>query len=213
LAFRGTDEWVDWTRGNNQAFTPKADQYERAKKLVDKLQKALGDDLKHITGHSLGGGLAAATSMIFNIPATTFNAAGVNPDTVILYAGENAWDPEKAKTLITNYRMQGEVLTTAQEKAHIGIFPTILSTLILPNAVGTQIDVQPFNKNDEFMSLLDRSLSPIDLHGMDPMMDGLLIEPPKAEVKMDALLIESPKAEVKNEETKLINEVPDEKAA
>lgn len=60
-----------------QALGMDIKQYNQAIDLVTKLSKALGAENLVITGHSLGGGLASASSLATGIKAETFNAAGL----------------------------------------------------------------------------------------------------------------------------------------
>ena len=121
LAFSGTDDGAmdktDWKHGNSQAFNPHARQYSQAIELAQTLQSALGRQLTDITGQSLGGGLAAAASVLTGVRATTFNAAGLNPDTITVHGGSN--DGARMRSLITNYRVEGDPLTEAQEGSNI----------------------------------------------------------------------------------------------
>ena len=69
-----------------------------------------GDNLE-FTGHSLGGGLAATGAMATGQRADTFNAAGVNRMSDFYYG----LDRRNAAN-IDNHRVDGEVLTHAQEQ-------------------------------------------------------------------------------------------------
>lgn len=189
LAFRGTDDVRDIVGGNRQAFDPSAPQYEQARRLVQDLQLALGDKLTDLTGHSLGGGLAAATSMMTGLPATTFNAAGLNTSTVTTAGG--TWSDERSQHLITNYRVEDEILTSLQERGYIGSLPLAVSafaigpaglalqamTAALPDAAGRQITVDAIDAMGKPMSALERNnvfkMTPLDLHGMDYVLRGM----------------------------------------
>lgn len=196
LSFRGTDNGPDWGNGNVQAFSPSAPQYEQAITLAKRLQVALGDQFTDITGHSLGGGEGAAASMLTGVRATTFNAAGLNSETVTSRGG--TWDPARAKSLITNYRVNDEVLTSLQERGSIGSVPlSLLAPIIgpsavvlnglaaaLPDAAGRQITINAFDQNNRSMSWLERNnlfqMQPVALHGMDYVMRGMLINNAKS---------------------------------
>ncbi|MCK9282693.1 MAG: LysM peptidoglycan-binding domain-containing protein [Rhodocyclaceae bacterium] len=191
LSYRGTDNGPDWGNGNVQAFSPSAPQYEKGIELAKRLQFALGDQFTDITGHSLGGGLGAAASILTGIRATTFNAAGLNPETVTSRGG--TWSVERAQSLITNYRVQDEVLTSMQERGSFGSVPLSVLTpfigpsafalngaaALLPDAAGRQITIRAFDQNNQSMSLIERNnvfqMRPVDLHGMDYVMRGMLV--------------------------------------
>lgn len=64
-----------------------------------------------IAGHSLGGGLASATSMGSGKAGWTFNAAGLNAGTVEKYGGKILGSTDN----IQAYRVEGELLTKIQE--------------------------------------------------------------------------------------------------
>jgi hypothetical protein len=190
VAFRGTDDIRDFVSGNRQAIDPGAPQYKEARRLVERLQLVLGDKLTDLTGHSLGGGLAAATSMMTGLPATTFNAAGLNTSTVTSAGG--TWSDERSQALITNYRVKDEVLTSLQERGSIGSIPLAASALFtgpvaglalqttaaaLPDAAGRQITLDAIDATGTPMSWLQRNnlfkMTPVDLHGMDYVLRGM----------------------------------------
>ena len=77
LAFRGSEEAVDWRTNLYQGLAIKTSQYEQAISLAIAVDKATGGNLT-ITGHSLGGGLAAAAANATGGKAVTFNAAGLS---------------------------------------------------------------------------------------------------------------------------------------
>ncbi|NUQ76826.1 MAG: PAAR domain-containing protein [Polyangiaceae bacterium] len=130
LTFRGTEmtTWQDWVMGNSQNIGLPAPQYAQAISLAQQVHAVYGDNL-HITGHSLGGGLAGAASLATGVPADTFNAAGVHTNTYLGYG----LDPGRADDLINAYRVEGEILTTAQD------------WLPLPDAAGNVIGLPAVN--------------------------------------------------------------------
>jgi hypothetical protein len=131
LAFTGTDQKVEYLNTNlpQGAGKPTA-QYTEAINLARSLQHEYGSGLTDITGHSLGGGLAAAAGMATGTRTTTFDAAGVNPKTMQM--NDAPWNP----SVVTNYEIQDELLGRVQN-----YYPT---HYLAPKAVGTQITVQPF---------------------------------------------------------------------
>ncbi|MCA9688312.1 MAG: DUF2974 domain-containing protein [Myxococcales bacterium] len=124
LAFRGSDGARDWLTANVQSIVGRAPQYREAIELVDALRGELDGPLR-LTGHSLGGGLAAYAAVAFGLTATTYNAPGVHDK--LLAAVERTRD--HAATLIRNYYVRGELVTTAQGRRER-----------LPTALGVQIE-------------------------------------------------------------------------
>lgn len=136
LAFRGTADAADGIVDYNQAFAIETTQYKAATRLGADVSDALGPDTL-VTGHSLGGGKAAAAGMEGGLKGMMFNAAGVNPDTV---PGKTA-----APGQFQQYRSTSDPLTGTQNSAAIqtgvlgvvGLIGTPLSALAAgANAVG-----------------------------------------------------------------------------
>lgn len=125
LTFRGTEmtTWQDWVLGNGQNVGLPSPQYAQAINLAKQVEAVYGNNLS-ITGHSLGGGLASAASMATNVPADTFNAAGIHHNSYAYY-GLNPFNTDQ----INAYRVNGEILTTAQQWSP------------LPNAPGNAINL------------------------------------------------------------------------
>ena len=82
LAFRGTESLLngpDVRADFVQGVGFRADQYDQAIRLAQVVKKQLGRDAEIVlTGHSLGGGLAAAASYATGLNAVVFNPASVN---------------------------------------------------------------------------------------------------------------------------------------
>jgi RHS repeat-associated protein len=148
LAFRGTETdegklaWstrADVKTDMGQAFGLSTKQHTQAIKLAnavkDKLK--LGINALTMTGHSLGGGLAATAATATGSRALTFNAAGVNPSTL-----EDATKQRRAGVApgkVTNYVVPGDPVTNLQKVAHVMTMPTKIPTV--PVAVGRQVDL------------------------------------------------------------------------
>lgn len=111
LVFRGSDRALnDWWENNlQQGLGYEAPQYKQAREMAEQISKRYEDVT--ITGHSLGGGLAANASMYTGISANTFNAAGVHKNTY-KNSGKTIND---ANSLITNFH-NSDILTNLQEK-------------------------------------------------------------------------------------------------
>lgn len=151
LAFAGTDpsSMADWGANAQQGVGALSSQHLKAIALAQHLASRVGSENMVLTGHSLGGGLASTASVATDVPAVTFNAAGVHPDTVaaafVLGGGHAALSTGQ----IRNYHVRGEILTTLQNP--LGSFvdhaPPIGDNA-LPNALGTQIALNPAHGPD-----------------------------------------------------------------
>jgi RHS repeat-associated protein len=137
LSFRGTDArellGPDGKADAKQALGIHTDQYDYAIKLTQKV--AMHYDKLTLVGHSLGGGLATAAALVTQIPAVTFNAAGVHENTVKQY-GIDVKNPKNKITAI--------------QVAHNIVSPQDANPLkwlgfdILPDTVATErIDLSP----------------------------------------------------------------------
>ena len=166
IAYRGTEatSGADWWTNIKQGLGFHTDQYDEAVLLAQRMKDQYPDKEIELTGHSLGGGLAQLASAATGLPATTFNAAGVHPDTY----GEWAPDPTK----ITNYRVEGEILTGLQE-TRIG---TQEIGFQLPAAAGKQVTL-PMPPPDPDRGVLtkveDAVIGPVKLHMMDSVNKAL----------------------------------------
>ncbi len=165
LGFCGTDELKDWKHNLGQGLGFSDAQYASAIQLGSQAKQAFGDNLL-ISGHSLGGGLAAASSMVNDVPAVTFNAAGVNNKTL----EREGLDADAAKAyaadgLIRGYHVKNELLTYLQED-------NLLTRGLMPDAAGRQIQLpepDPLSFGQRLipgMMLKHR----LDLHGIDSVM-------------------------------------------
>jgi len=118
LAYRGTDpgSLKDWGTNIAQNFEGQAGAYTSAMRLGRAVQSAYGPQVQ-TTGHSLGGGEAAASSVANGLQGSTFNAAGVNPDTVVPYGGNIS----NGANLIQNYHVSGDPLTAVESLPPIAV--------------------------------------------------------------------------------------------
>ncbi|WFE72802.1 type VI secretion system tip protein TssI/VgrG [Halomonas sp. M1] len=165
LVFKGTTSREDWLNNFAQGADRHSDYYERAVELGDLIQRS-GAKI-HITGHSLGGGMASAASRASGMAATTFNAAGLHPNTVERYGGTlHILEQEN----IAAYRVRGEVLTNLQEQNSGLAIPSLAGwgqqqlAKKLPNATGIPHE------------LPGHGISRIDRHSMTQVIDGLEAE-------------------------------------
>ena len=146
LAFAGTDPTSvsDWATNAQQGVGGLSAQHLQAIALAQHLARAVGSENMVLTGHSLGGGLASTASVATDVPAVTFNAAGVHPNTVLAAAALGHHDAGLSSGQIRNYHVRGEILTTVQNP--LGSFVDHVPFVgddPLPNALGTQIALNP----------------------------------------------------------------------
>lgn len=73
IAFKGTDERIDWLVGNLAAGI--SIPYKSAKKQVRLYMQKFPDRRVSLTGHSLGGGLALSVSVWEGLDAIVFNSS------------------------------------------------------------------------------------------------------------------------------------------
>ncbi len=120
-ANRGTEglDKLDVRADILQAFGLESAQYTKAINIARKLEKTYNNQVS-FTGHSLGGGLASAQALVTGLPATTFNAAGLNPETVRRAMGngfDRAW--ARGGSLVSAYFVQGDPLSQIQDGAQL----------------------------------------------------------------------------------------------
>ncbi|MBJ7532685.1 DUF2974 domain-containing protein [Rhodomicrobium vannielii ATCC 17100] len=149
VAFPGSQTGRNWAENIKQGAGRETDQYTHAMNLGKDLKKRLGENFAGSTGHSKGGGQAAAVAMITDKPAITFNAAGLNPETVERAGGP--WNESR----ITNYVVKGEILTSAQEQLNG----------VLPDAAGQKITLKAFN--DQGRLAKPGEIGSVTLHKQD----------------------------------------------
>lgn len=184
LAFAGTDssDWSgDWRQGNiPQSLGLESVQYQQAKRLSERAYEAYGQYLA-ITGHSLGGGLAAVAALVTGAPAVTFNSAGIH-DGTLERLQPNA-DPKNMRGdasngLIRRYDISGEILTWEQEEA-------LADKWLLPDALGNRItlpDPSPpgfLDSLNPYSKLKDR----INDHSMQTVLEAFSRTPPWSRLK------------------------------
>lgn len=169
LAFAGTNDMRDWLSNVRQATGYDDVQYNHAVALAKSAKAAFGDALV-ITGHSLGGGLAATAALATGTLAVTFNAAGVSDHTLNRFGINPAAAKQDAESGgIRRYSEQYDMLTGTQE-----------STSLLPDAIGHKITLA---NNDTLSGIddwrpskhLDRSLA---AHGIDKVIGSMMEQTP-----------------------------------
>ena len=167
LAFTGTDEGRDWKHNFGQGLGRKDAQYDRALTLGRKAREAFGENVI-FTGHSLGGGLAAAAGMANDVPAVTFNASGVHDNTLERHGFDaDVLKREAEQGAIRSYRVDNEILTHLQEDS-------IPLKWAMPDAPGHEIvlpDPDPLSFFERLVPgrmLMHR----VDLHYIEAVMEA-----------------------------------------
>jgi Protein of unknown function (DUF2974) len=168
LAFSGTDESKDWLSNFRQGLGFGDAQYNQAIQLARQAKVAFGQDVV-ITGHSLGGGLAAIAAVAADIPAVTFNAAGVHDRTVRrLGLDPDAVRQEAENGLIRRYAVRNDILTELQEN-------TFGTRQLMPDAIGRKIELPDpdplsfWQRLNPFKSIRHG----IDMHYIDAVIDSM----------------------------------------
>ncbi|MBX3420672.1 MAG: RHS repeat-associated core domain-containing protein [Pirellulaceae bacterium] len=115
IGFAGTDDLYDVAVDAINVFGVTTSQYRRAISIADWAVNTFGQNSVEFTGHSLGGGLAAAAAYRTGRPATTFNAAGISLLSYTTNAVAQGLSPIVAKPSITNYYVPGDALSLAQD--------------------------------------------------------------------------------------------------
>ena len=168
LAYSGTDEGKDWLVNLGQGLGFETTHYNQAMALARQAKVAFGDDLV-ITGHSLGGGLAAAAAVATDTPAVTFNAAGVHDRTMSrIGLDPDAAAQEAENGLIRRYAVKNEILTDLQER-------TPIMRGLMPDALGHKIelpDPDPLSFWQKF-NPVKSTRHAIDMHYIDAVIDAM----------------------------------------
>jgi hypothetical protein len=176
LVFEGTEmsSWQDWKTNLQQGMGMETYQYTRAMKIAKDMKKIHGSNLE-IAGHSLGGGLASAAAGVTGLKTSTFNSAGLHPNTVKRQGGSI----ETANKSVTSRYVKGEILTMAQLYGEIplkgitfaavnALFGPIwgsIAALVVPNipdAVGNPTPIEPILPGNT-----------VDKHGMEHVIAAI----------------------------------------
>ena len=169
LSYRGTAEgWDDWQNNFKQGTGFQTDPVDKfsgtAVNTAREFQRVFGNPPGGaatnlaITGHSQGGGLATVGSLATGIPAVTFDASGIHPNTL----DRMGLDPQAARDTaeggqIRAYSLSSDLLTQTQEGGPLG--------LLAPDAMGTKIVVDPARADEHHM--IDH-YGAIELEGKSP---------------------------------------------
>ncbi|QDU42481.1 tRNA(Glu)-specific nuclease WapA precursor [Symmachiella dynata] len=173
IAYAGTDpkDRQDWINNISQGLFGASLQYAQAIEIADIWESKYGS-VDRFVGHSLGGGLATAAAVVYNRPATTFNASGLNANFAEMYPSANTAGVNQR---VHAYRVQGDILSTLQDTSiamagaavwgQQGIALAGVLGGLMPNSVGT-----PFWLEGDSFSLAMRHGMPEVLSGMRKMM-------------------------------------------
>ncbi|GIT97918.1 RHS repeat-associated core domain-containing protein [Sulfurovum sp. TSL1] len=119
LAFAGTEDWRDGRTDVASALGQFPKQFVLALTAAKKFNNAMKGKDTALTGHSLGGGLAALSSTRTGIEAKTYNAMGINRSLIA----------NLPTSQIDNYYVKGEILTSFQ------------NATFAPTALGNQHEI------------------------------------------------------------------------
>lgn len=147
LAFRGTQEGSDILEDGVQGIGISSSQYNQAAELAQKIKEnQYTSNNTVITGHSLGGGLAAIAGGVTGYPTYTYNSAGVHDKTL----KRNSVYRESMNN-VQAYNASDDPLNLAQDNREsvVGVigskFPIIGSILglsgALPRASGQRMEI------------------------------------------------------------------------
>lgn len=155
LAFRGsTLAEEDWKNNFAQNANRESSYYQRAVGIGNSLGDSRQANNVQIIGHSLGGGLASAAQGGSGSIATTFNSAGLHPETVRRYSTLPDRVQAEADKILA-YQVKGEVLTSTQEQGLMSMFAN--------PAVGQRSVVPPVSE----------AVSSDDRHSMDEVIAAI----------------------------------------
>ncbi len=103
----------DFLNNGQQGIGMRSDYYDRAMRLATTINRHVPGGFE-IAGHSLGGGMASAASAVTGARATTFNAAGLHPDTPARFAKDNGLPTFNPQRSVHTYQTSAEVLNDVQ---------------------------------------------------------------------------------------------------
>jgi hypothetical protein len=164
LVFEGTGDIEDWQNNAFNELGEESDYYRKARLFAKRAEEEYGDRLKAVTGHSLGGGLAAWAGWHIKRPAVTFNAASV--------LGGNAELAMRRWALgnVVSVVVEGEALERLREAGRLG------------PAVGAQCHVAA--AGDDLGAPKDKT--PVALHSMRAMRRALGARAERAQMAAEA---------------------------
>ena len=156
VVFRGsTLVQEDWDNNFAQNADKESSYYEKAVGIGNAISEKDASENVQIVGHSLGGGLASAAQGGSGAVATTFNAAGLNPQTVARYSKLPDRQQADASKILA-YQVEGEVLTSTQEKGMLSNFsnPSVGQRNIVPPS-STELSSDDRHAMDEVIKAIE----------------------------------------------------------
>lgn len=143
-AFKGTTSLSDVWQNVLQATGFRSSSYDYAMSLGKNLLRSTNNI--EFAGHSLGGGLASAASVVTGKPATIFNAAGLNSATVGKFPIIQA--------PVTAYNTADDILSTSQDAS---IFPGAYGNrFILPTVTGRDFSLVSHGRSAVMRSIITK---------------------------------------------------------
>lgn len=114
VAFKGTtpSSLDDWAANLMQGMGRETAYYNQAMEIGRTASLMAPGKVRYV-GHSLGGGMASAAAAMADAEARTFNAAGLNKDTLARKGAKMAVDKVKA------YFVKGDILSALQDAAPV----------------------------------------------------------------------------------------------
>ena len=177
VAYAGTEDGPDWTTNLQQGIGVETKQYNAAMNLADKVVKTTDISKVDITGHSLGGGLASAASVVTGAKGYTFNAAGLHPKTVARAPyNVSAANMQARGKGIDAYHSAADPLTNLQSGVALAQGPLHPYTLG-PEALGVPYELNPAGQwHHAWGELVSRhplnagTKMALDGHGVNPQL-------------------------------------------
>jgi hypothetical protein len=229
VSFRGTNVRPDAGSNLKQLVGKEEDSYNRAMQLAAKLKKN-GVDAE-FTGHSLGGGLAAAAARATGKNATTFNASGVHPLTVPTFLEKNGLPNLPKSSAVTNIAQKGDIVTTLQQNRELLSEKSAKKLIGVVDFAARGVDVfDAVKSSNPFAPPKERTLSKPENEAIDalkadptalrraPLASGETVEikahnPPSASLTPEAIkelnsLVEDGNAHTVARDIGLLNKVP-----
>ncbi len=172
IAYKGTENFFgnDGRANVLQGAGLESKQYNMAMKLADAVTKKTDPLDVETTGHSLGGGLASAASVVTGTKSYTFNSAGLHANTVGREPyGVSRQEMLEKGALIDAYRSTSDPLSNLQMAS------VVTRGVVLPKALGIPHVVTPA---PQWQKKLSGFLNPgkelweraMDGHGVNPQM-------------------------------------------